>query len=158
MIQVSLLEYRNRARKSTDHQKSTDTPHSSGHSSPVSPSAPLLLLSNALTSLVSQMPASSLQSTLNSSLLGIGGSLSDNAISPFPETTVKENLTPLPQFEAISPGDSDNNWDATPVHSQDGMLSVLTTAAVILLHYRGLTWSLTRWLSIKLTDVGRKVC
>ncbi|XP_065912413.1 uncharacterized protein [Dysidea avara] len=112
---VSLLEYRNRARKSTDQQKSTDTPHSSGHSSPVSPNAPLLLLSNALTSLVSQMPASSLQSTL----LGIGGSLSDNAISSFPEETVRENLTPLPQFEAISPGDSDNNWDTTPVHSQD---------------------------------------
>ena len=113
-----MLEYRNRARKSTDHQKSTaDTPHSSGQNSPVSPNAPLALLSKALTSLVSQFPPSSLQSTLSNSLLGIG--TSDNATTMSSETS-KENLTPLPQFEAISPGDSEDNWDTTPINSQDG--------------------------------------
>lgn len=116
-----MLEYRNRARKSTDHQKSTDTPHSSGQNSPVSPNAPLALLSKALTSLVSQFPASSLQSTLSNSLLGIGTAMSDNGTSlPTENATSKENLTPLPQFEAISPGDSDDNWDTTPANSQDG--------------------------------------
>lgn len=116
-----MLEYRNRARKTTDHQKLTDTPHSSGQSSPVSPNAPLALLSKALTSLVSQFPASSLQSTLSNSLLGIGSPMPDTA-TPLPSesTTSKENITPLPQFEAISPGDSDENWDTTPMNSQDG--------------------------------------
>ena len=116
-----MLEYRNRARKCTDHQKSTDTPHSSGQNSPVSPNAPLALLSKALTSLVSQFPASSLQSTLSNSLLGIGASMPENAAPvPSENTTSKESLTPLPQFEAISPGDSDDNWDTTPLNSQDG--------------------------------------
>ena len=117
-----MLEYRNRARKSTDHQKSTaDTPHSSGQNSPVSPNAPLALLSKALTSLVSQFPPSSLQSTLSNSLLGIG--TSDNATT-MPSESSKENLTPLPQFEAISPGDSDDNWDTTPINSQDGSYNI----------------------------------
>lgn len=118
-----MLEYRNRARKSTDHQKLTDTPHSSGQNSPVSPNAPLALLSKALTSLVSQIPASSLQSTLSNSLLGIGTSIPDStSASSLPsETSRDNNLAPLPQFEAISPGDSDDNWDTTPVNSQDGI-------------------------------------
>ena len=121
-----MLEYRNRARKSTDHQKSTaDTPHSSGQNSPVSPNAPLALLSKALNSLVSQFPPSSLQSTLSNSLLGIGTSMPDNATTlPSENTTCKEHLTPLPQFEAISPGDSDDNWETTPFNSQDGKLII----------------------------------